>query len=387
MAALDGLDRSYYKILGKYMGKRELLIIVAFVAIGAVAFELTAPPAPEGRSFSLTRWWQSARRGMRGNQAIASSTQHGEIDLSSGVSELRVGGLNRGVRIVGEDRKNIAWELHVESNGPDDATALAWSKKAKLKLDDLGSSLALTVSFPTEGTQWGALMLRVPAKLALKISGGSGGADVAEVAAVDFDRATGTVTLKDITGAATGSQTNGELTIDGASAVDMTLTNTRAKITNIRKSVMLNARNGRCEIADVEGSVEIDQTNQETTLEGPGGPTRVTGTGGRVTIAHPRKEVKVDCRRAEVEVSLDEPVPMTLLTSDETLRLMLDGPPAISLDAVATEGGSIRAEDFDLPIKSVEGEQRCNKVFGNSSSAPRVTLRAVRGSIVIRKAK
>jgi hypothetical protein len=97
--------------------------------------------------------------------------------------------------------------------------------------------------------------------------------------------------------------------------------------------------------------------------------------------------VKVDCRRAEVEVSLDEPVPMTLLTSDETLRLMLDGPPAINLDAVATDGGSIRAEDFDLPIKSVEGEQRCSKLFGNASSAPRVTLRAVRGSIVIRKAK
>lgn len=369
------------------MGKRELLIIVAFVAIGVVAFELTAPPAPEGRSFSLSRWWQSARRGMRGNQAMASTTQRGEIEVNRGVSELRVGGMNRGVRIVGEDRENITWELHVESNGPDDATALAWAKKAKVKLDDLGSSVAISVSFPTEGNQWGALMLKVPARLALKISGGSGGADVAEVAAVDFDRVSGTVTLKDIAGAATGTQTNGELTIDGAVAVDMTLTNTRAKITGIRKSVVLNARNGRCEITDVSGSVEIDQANQETTVEAPDGPVRVTGSGGRVTIAHPKKEVKVDCRRAEVEVSLDAPVPMTLLTSDETLRLLLDGPPAISLDAVATEGGSIRAEEFDLPIKSVEGEQRCSKVFGDANSAPRVTLRAVRGSIVIRKAK
>jgi acetolactate synthase regulatory subunit len=369
------------------MGKRELLIIVAFVAIGAVAFELTAPPAPEGRSFSLSRWWQSARRGMRGNQAIASSTQRGEIELNDSVSELRVGGLNRGVRIVGDDRKNIAWELHVESNGPDDATALAWSKKAKLKLDDLGSSLSVSVSFPSEGTQWGALILKVPARLALKISGGSGGADVTEVAAVDFDRVSGTITIKDIAGAATGTQTNGELTIDGAAAVDMTLTNTRAKITDVRKSVVLNARNGRCEIADVAGSVEIDQSNQETTVEAPGGPVRVAGTGGHLTIEHPQKEVKVDCRRAEVEVTIDESVPMTLLTTDETLRLMLDGPPAISMDAVATEGGSIRAEDFDLPIKSVEGEQRCSKVFGDGGSPPRVTLRAVRGSIVIRKAK
>jgi len=77
---------------------------------------------------------------------------------------------------------------------------------------------------------------------------------------------------------------------------------------------------------------------------------------------------------------------MTLLTTDETLRLLLDGPPAINLDAVATEGASIRAEDFDLPVKSAEGEQRCSKMFGDANS-PRVTLRAVRGSIVIRKAK
>ena len=43
------------------------------------------------------------------------------------------------------------------------------------------------------------------------------------------------------------------------------------------------------------GSVEIDQANEETTVEGPAGPMRVTGTGGRVTIEHPKKEVKVDC--------------------------------------------------------------------------------------------
>lgn len=368
------------------MGKRELLIIVAFVALGALAFELTAPPAPEGRGFSFSRWWQSARRGIHGNQAIGSATLRGEIDVNASVSELRVAGLNRGVRIVGDDRKNIAWELHVESNGPDEATALAWAKKAKLKLDDLGTSLAVSVSFPSEGTQWGALILQVPTRLALKISGGSGGADVSEVAAVDFDRATGTVTVKDIAGAATGTQTNGELTIDGAAAVDMTLTNTRAKITDIRRGVMLNARNGRCEVTDIHGSVEIEQSNQETTVEGPGGAMRVTGTGGRITIAHPQKEVKVDCRRTEVEVLLDTPAPMTLLTTDETLRLLLDGPPGINLDAVATEGASIRAEDFDLPVKSAEGEQRCSKMFGDASS-PRVTLRAVRGSIVIRKAK
>ncbi len=369
------------------MGKRELLIIVAFVALGAVAFELTAPPAPEGRGFSLSRWWQTARRGIRGNQAMASSTQQGEIELGSGVTEVRVTGTNRGVRVVGEDRKNVAWELHVESNGPDQATAQAWAKRAKLKLDDLGSSVSITVTFPTEGSQWGALMLRVPSRMAVKISGGSGGADVSEVAAVDFDRVAGEVSLKDIKGAITGSQSNGELTIMGGASVDMTLTNTRTTIGEISRDVTLDARNGRCEISDVEGAIEIKQTNQETTIDAPHSSTRITGTGGSISIQRPKKDVKVDCRRTEVEVGLDTAVPLTLLTTDETLRLLLDGPPSINLDAAATDGGSIHAEDFDLQVKSSEGEQRCSKVFGDASTAARVTLRILRGTIVIRKMK
>ena len=368
------------------MGKRELLIIVAFIALGVLAFEVTAPPAPEGRGFSFSRWWQSARRGIRGNQAMASTNSHDVIAISADVTELRVGGTNRGVKIIGEDRKDIAWELHVESNGPDEATALAWAKKAKVKLDDLGSSLAVAVAFPAEGSQWGALILHVPARLTLKISGGTGGADVEEVAAVDVDRVSGTVNLKAITGATTGTLSNGEVTIDGASAVDMTLTNMRTKITDVKRGVVLNARGGRCEITDVHGGIEIDENNQETKISEPLAMVRVTGTGGRITIEKPKKEVKVDCRRAEVEVSLDTPVPLTLLTTDETLRLLLDDSPGINLDAVATDGGAIRAEDFDLPIKSSEGEQRCSKMFGDASS-PRVTLRVARGGIVIRKTK
>ena len=93
-------------------------------------------------------------------------------------------------------------------------------------------------------------------------------------------------------------------------------------------------------------------------------------------------------RRAEVEVSLDEPVPLTLLTSDETLRLMLDGPPAISLDAVATEGGSIRAEDFDLPHQ--ERRRRAalqHSVRRRQLAAARDVAQPFAADIVIRKAK
>src|SRR5262249_16421761 len=42
----------YYKIGGKSMGKRELLIALVFVVIGIGAYQLTAPPPKNGQGFS-----------------------------------------------------------------------------------------------------------------------------------------------------------------------------------------------------------------------------------------------------------------------------------------------------------------------------------------------
>ena len=367
------------------MGKRELLIIVAFVAIGAIAFELSAPPAPEGRGFSFARFFQNARRNIRGNPAVASTTMTGDIPIAATVTEVRLAGANRGVHVVGEERTSIAYELHIESDGPDDATAIESAKRASLKQDDLGTSLALTVTYPKEGQQWGALVVRVPARLAVRVSG-NGGADVSGVKSVDLDQVSGSTSIREISGAVTGSHRNGDLTLEKIGAADLNLTGSRTKVNGVEHNLMLSSRNGRVEISAAKGLVEIDETNQEITVREPAGGVRVTGTSGRVTIEDPRQEIKVDCRRAEVELTLSQSVPATLLTTDEPIRLTLAGTPQIALDAAASDGGVIHAEDFDLEVKSAEGEQHVAHNFGASPTA-RVTLRSARGDIVIRKAK
>jgi len=367
------------------MGKRELLIIAAFIAIGVVAFEVSAPPAPEGRSFSLARFFDAARRNMRGNSAVASTTLTGDIPLASSVTEVRISGANRGVHVVGEDRTSIAYELHVESDGPDDATALASAKRASLKQDDLGTSLALTVTYPKEGQQWGALVMRVPARLAVRVGGG-GGADVSAVRSVDLDQVSGATSIREISGAVTGSHRNGDLAIENVGAADLNLASSRAKITGVEHNIVMTSRSGRVDISGAKGVIEIDENNQEITIHNPAGSVRVTGTAGHVTVDEPKQEVKVDCRRTEVELTLSQSVPATLLTTDETIRLTLAGTPQIALDAAASEGGVIHAEDLGLDVKSEEGEQRVTHNFGASPTA-RVTLRSARGNIVIRKAK
>ncbi len=366
------------------MGKRELLIIVAFVAAGAVAFELTAPPAPQGRGFSLSRFFQNARRGIRGNSAVASNTVSGEIDLAGSVTELRVEGVNRGVKILGESRKTVAYELRTESDGPDEATALDLAKKTVLKQDAFGSSLSLGVAYPKERNQWAALVLHVPARLSVRLAG-SGGAEASGVADVYLDLS-GSVTVRDVPGAVTGTHRNGDLTVTHAGRVDLNLVSSRSKFADIAREVLLNNRGGRCDITDTHGPIELDETSQEAAIHHSMGPVRVTGSGGHVLIDDPRADVKVDCRRTDVEATLTAAVPVTLLTTDESLRLTLAGRPAVNIDAAASEGGGIHVEDFDAPVKSSEGEQRCSLALGGPTS-PRVTLRIARGGIVIRQAK
>ena len=52
------------------MGKRELILIVVFVMLGATVYQFTAPPpAPGERSFSLSGIIDEMRLEVRGNRA------------------------------------------------------------------------------------------------------------------------------------------------------------------------------------------------------------------------------------------------------------------------------------------------------------------------------
>jgi hypothetical protein len=94
--------------------------------------------------------------------------------------------------------------------------------------------------------------------------------------------------------------------------------------------------------------------------------------------------VKIDVLRAEVMVTAQAAVPMALITSQEALKLVLDGAPAVAIDAITTAGGAIHADDFGLtPEKSASSDEvHLAHAFG-SGALPRISLRNTRGDIVI----
>jgi hypothetical protein len=368
------------------MGKREVLIVVAFVAAVAIALHLSAPPAKSGQGFSFARFFNNARRGVTQDRANASVTLTGTFAVGPSVTELRVSDIQQTVQIIGEDRSNIAYEFTVDSTGPDEATAKVWAGRSVLKPDNLGTTLALAPAYPTEGRQMGKLRLRVPARMNVRVDG-STGVRVSGVAGARLELVTGDVNVEQVTGIVRGSHRNGNLTITGAGGATLTLQNSTATFERLTDRLTLTVRTGHCRVSDSKGPIEIDETNTDISIAAQDGPVRVSGTGGSITVTDPRAETNIDVRRAEVEVTLLGAVPLTLVTTDESLRLLVGGSASGAIDAIASDRGEIRAKEFDLTAETAADERRLAHTFGGAAHAPRVVLRNQRGDIVIRKAK
>jgi hypothetical protein len=295
-----------------------------------------------------------------------------------------VEGITRQVRLIGESRPDIAYELTIESTGADKQTAIDYANQVTVRTDDLGSALTLRVGYPRNEHQAAAIIMHVPARLGVMVSGANG-LDLSGVASAHFDNLSGDATVARVAGALTGAHRNGFLHVEEAGSVKLTLQRSRASFDGVSHGLTLDLRDGECRIVDSKGPIELDEMRAEVTITSHAGPVRVGGNDGRIALVDPREIAKVDVRRAEVEVSLGRPVPLTLLTTDDTLRLILDGPPSITVDAVASLG-RVRAEDFQLSAESGDQESRLTHTFGAGNSA-RVSLRNLRGDIVIRNSR
>jgi hypothetical protein len=367
------------------MGRRELLIIVGFVVVGVVIYQITAPPPTEGRGFSLGRLIDEIRADIRSDAESADYTHTGTIDVSERVHDVRISSITGRMTVTGEDRSDIEYELRVSSTGPDVATATEYAKRTALVEDDLGDTLALRVSYPEDGQQTSEIVLRVPRRLTVRIEGGNS-AELNNLQAVRLEGVVGEITAGTIAGDIGGSHRAGRLTVEGAGSISLTLVSSRALFSRITGGVTLNATRGETRIVDSGGDVVVEQSSNELHVEHHNGPVRVSGQNGDIAIVDPGGEVRVDVRRAGVEVTLVRAVPMTIITSDEPLRLLLTGEPAIVVDAITTGGGSIDAEDVGLTATTVQDQTELTHAFGDPAGV-RVSLRNRRDEIVIRKTK
>jgi hypothetical protein len=364
------------------MGKRELLIIAGFVVVGALVYQFTAPPSTGTSSFSFANIFNEARREMRGNPGRANVTHTATIPIEATHRELRILRVTESVKVVGEDRADIEYALTVSSTGPDDAAAKQYADKTVFERDDVADSLVLRVFYPEEASQETSLVVKVPARLAVRVESAEG-VTITGVAAAHIESARGDIVLTDIAGAVTGAHQDGDVTVTNAGSAKLRLLRLRSKFDNVRQGLTLDARDGECTILESAGPVEVDSQRAEITVTGHDGPVIVRGSDGRVTLDSPGADSKIDMRRAEVEVTLTGRVPVTILTTDQTARVIIKDTASVELDAMSTSG-KIQAADVNLTPETVGENTKLVHTFGTGRGA-RVTIRNTRGEIVVRR--
>lgn len=368
------------------MGRRELLIVLAFVAVGTIAFQVAAPPAPgSGNGFSLGKVMHELRREMRGNQSYVAPVRTLTYAAGDAITDIRILGAAGPVTITGAARVDVEVALTVTSTGESEAAAIEVANKARVIEDRVGGILTLQIKFPEEERQTSRLVVQVPARLGVRLDAPRD-VTIAGVHAVELaNGARGATDISAIAGAVTGEQSDGTFTLTGAGSARMTLTRTRARVSGLAGNSSLEIRDGETEVSGGKGALEIDQRRGDIVIRNHAGTLSISGSDGRLRLAGVTREVRVDVRRADVEAELAAGMAASLVTSQEPLHVSWPDPAGVRVDAVAT-GGAIIAGDWRVEPVRAGDDQRLDQTLGaRAATAPTVSLRNSGADITLKK--
>jgi len=368
------------------MGKRELLLVIGFIVVGALVYQVTAPPVQAGeQTFSFARLMESVRRHVRGNRATTELTNQATFELAAGTNELRISLAAESLSIVGEERADIEAELRVWSNGYDDAEAQELAKATALKPVEGAGSVTLGLSYPQGGRQRANVVLKVPSRLRVQIASYGGRLVITGATDVELLNTRGEAEVKEVKGRVSGTHRSGDLRISDVGSLKLTTRGTDVRVAKIHGPATLQTQAGELRGSEIDGPLDVDANATDITLEQlqkAKGPIRITAVGGSVTMRGVASDVRIDSRNAEVEVAMDKAAPLAIYNEGNDPITVIPPSTGYQLDLRATTGGRIKLPDGVLEVKEDQAEQRAQGAV--HGGGPTITVRANRGDIVVR---
>jgi hypothetical protein len=367
------------------MGKRELLLIVAFLVTGMVVYQVAAPARPESESrFSFSRMLEGLRRELRENSAEAEHTNETAIPVAAAVAELRVTDV-RSVTIVGEERADIAASLQVHSTGVDEADALALAKRTAVKVDQTGSVVNVKVEYPVEGQQRAGLTLKIPKRLSVRLTDIRGTTELDGIQNLTLDEGRGELTVTNLPGELRGSFQGGRLRAESVGSARLTARRAEIEIDRIEREASLDLSGGSLNVTRVGGRLELTTNRVEVEIEEAAGEVRANLAEGRIELGGVRHEARIDGRRTEVTIQLEQPVPVTAFTNEEPLTVRLPAEGGMTIDATSTGGEILVPETLrdSLRVEKTTDEQRTRGAI--RGGGPAISLRVTRGDVVLKQ--
>jgi hypothetical protein len=365
------------------MGKRELLLVVAFVFLGAVVYQVAAPAGPAREGFSFSRILDHLRREVRQNSAEAEHSSETVIPLNKDVTELRVGAIAT-VKIVGEARENIGAELRVHSTGTDEQEASNLARRTAVKVDQTGGVIAITVQYPVEGRQRGDLTLRIPKRLTVRLRETRGAAELRDIGGLFLDDTRGEVVIGTLNGELRGMFQGGRLRADSIDLVKLTARRAEIEIDRVKGDTTLDLSGGTLRLNQIGGRLDLTANRVEVEIDEVGGEVRVNAAEGSLELGGVKRETRIDGRGTEISIELAAAVPLTAITNEEPLAVRLPENSGVTIDATASSGEiRLPATLTDaLRVEKKDDEQRVRGAV--RGGGPQLSLRVTRGDIIIR---
>jgi hypothetical protein len=361
------------------MGKRGLLMVAALAAVGLLVWHAVGrPPAPEPDPVVAPPADASEDTGEPVGPVTVTSSD--TLALPVEIDEIRIGGVPA-VEVRGEARRDLSWTLSAEATASDEAAARASAATAVLRRNDQGRVLSLGVAADEAVVPTSRLTLLVPAATRLRLEN-SAEATVEGVDTVRLENLPGRTTLRHVEGGVDGSHRSGDLLVEQAGRVTLTLNGTAAILRDVQGELRLDARGGSTTIERPAGVTAVEAVDQRLVISHASGPIRGSARGGEVEIEAPGALVDFDVRGADLTLRLAAPVPVMLFGRDAHMEITLPREGDIRLDVVS-EGGTIDATALGLEPATMAGEQS----LSTESAGPRLTIRTQRGAVVIRPGK
>jgi hypothetical protein len=373
------------------MGKRELVLIAVFVVLGFCVYQLTAPPPlPGSEGVSIGGIFRNMRRGIGGarESASADSTQTAPVDAA--VKELRVNIVRPGdLTVAGEDRADIAAELHIAARGYDQAEARAAADATKLKIERVGDAMVVTLDSSAvralprnNNVAQMVILLKVPRRLAMRMDPHSGRLIVSHVASGEITGSRGETRISGVSGRLVLTHSGGALELEDLGSLKLNARNSRGTVKNVSGPLAVDSIGGDLTLTVIVGPLEIEARNTDLKIDDIDGlkaPLRINSSGGEIIVRGLRTDARLDGRNNVIEVTLAAPAPVTIYNLGD---IRVTAPPGgYVLDAVATEG-HLSMDDGDLKAPEGSDPHITGAVRGGG---PTLTLRSTRGGITVRK--
>ena len=251
------------------MGKRELLIALAFIAAGALAYQLTAPPTKPGRGrllvFAISGTTRPAR--MRANVVQGQFTHTGAIPVSAGHEGLRIIEVPTaaGARSSAKPRPTSPMSWRSSRPALIARRRLASRSGSTLKQDDLGHGLDLVRQLSADGRQ--VAVSRCTCRLGSASLSPDGAASTSRMSLCALRQRRRRLPRRPGSPARSPGAQQWVAPAKDVESVKMTLQRSRATFDHVEAGLTLDLRDGECHIADSKGAVDIDESGRRDDRE------------------------------------------------------------------------------------------------------------------------